>query len=132
VLTPTQCKKILDFGLDLGECVRIAKEHGVPLASGTDYISRDQHGKNLEELTLMREAGLTPEETLLVATIGGAELCGVGHERGRIAPGYVFDAIVLDEDPGDLGVFRTPGAVAGVFQAGRAVVPHERLPEEAR
>jgi imidazolonepropionase-like amidohydrolase len=131
-LTPTQCRKILDLGLDLGECVRIAKEHGVPLASGTDYISREQHGKNLEELTLMREAGLTPEEALLVATTAGAELCGVGHERGRIAPGYVFDAIVLDTDPGDLGIFRTPGAVTGVFQAGRAVVPHVRLPEQAR
>jgi imidazolonepropionase-like amidohydrolase len=131
-LTPIQCRKILDLGLDLGECVRVAKEHGVPLASGTDYISREQHGKNLEELTLMREAGLTPEDALLVATAGGAGLCGVGHERGRIAPGYVFDAMVLDVDPGDLGIFRTPGAVTGVFQAGRAVVQHERLPEEAR
>jgi imidazolonepropionase-like amidohydrolase len=131
-LTPTQCRKILDLGLDLGECVRIAKEYAVPLASGTDYISRDQHGNNLEELSLMREAGLTPEETLLVATAGGADLCGVAHERGRIAPGFVFDAVVLDADPGDLGVFRTPGAVTGVFQAGRAVVPHERVPPEAR
>src|SRR5919204_1488018 len=64
-LTPTQCRKILDFGLDMGACVRLAKEYGVPLASGTDYISREQHGKNLEELTLMHEAGLTVEETLL-------------------------------------------------------------------
>jgi imidazolonepropionase-like amidohydrolase len=131
-LTPTQCRKILDLGLDLGECVRVAKEYGVQLASGTDYISRDQHGNNLEELTLMREAGLTPEEALLAATAGGAELCGVGHDRGRIAPGCVFDAIVLDADPGDLSAFRKPGAVTGVFKAGRAVVPHERLPAEAR
>jgi imidazolonepropionase-like amidohydrolase len=131
-LTPTQCRKILDLGLDLGECVRVAKEHGVPLASGTDYISRDQHGNNLEELSLMRDAGLTPEEALLAATAGGAELCGVAQDRGRIAPGYVFDAIVLDADPGDLSVFRNPEAVTGVFQAGRAVVPHERLPLKAR
>ena len=131
-LTPIQCRKILDLGLDLGECLRIAKEYGVPLASGTDYISRDQHGNNLEELALMRDAGLTSEEALLAATVGGAELCGVGDSRGRIAPGYVFDAIVLDSDPGDLGVFRTPGAVTGVFQVGKAVVPHERLPLEAR
>ena len=56
-LTPTQCEKILDFGLDIGECVRIAKEYGVPLASGTDYIKREQHGKNLEELPLMHAGG---------------------------------------------------------------------------
>jgi len=129
VLTPAQCRKILDFGLDIGACVRIAKEYGVALACGTDYISRGQHGNNLEELVLMRQAGLSVEETLLTATIGGARLCGVDHEFGRIAPGYVFDALVLDDDPGDLEAFSRAGAATGVFQAGRAVVPHPRLIE---
>jgi imidazolonepropionase-like amidohydrolase len=128
-LTPTQCKKILDLGLDMGQCVQIAKQYGVPLASGTDYIKREQHGRNLEELTLMHQAGLTVEETLLVATAGGAELCGVAGDYGRIAEGYVFDAVVLDADPGDLTAFATPGAVTGVFQAGRAAVPHTRIAE---
>jgi imidazolonepropionase-like amidohydrolase len=128
-LTPTQCKKILDLGLDMGQCVQIAKQYGVPLASGTDYIKREQHGRNLEELTLMHRAGLTVEETLLVATAGGAELCGVGDDYGRIAEGYVFDAVVLDADPGDLSALATPGAVTGVFQAGRAAVPHTRIAE---
>jgi imidazolonepropionase-like amidohydrolase len=128
-LTPTQCKKILDLGLDMGQCVQIAKQYGVPLASGTDYIKREQHGRNLEELTLMHQAGLTVEETLLVATAGGAELCGVADDYGRIAGGFVFDAVVLDADPGDLTAFATPGAVTGVFQAGRAAVPHPRLAE---
>jgi imidazolonepropionase-like amidohydrolase len=128
-LTPTQCTKILELGLDLGECVRIAKHYGVPLASGTDYIRREQHGRNLDELTLMRRAGLTVEETLLVATAGGAELCGVAGDYGRIADGYVFDAVVCDADPGDLSAFASPGAVTGVFQAGRATVPHPRIAE---
>jgi imidazolonepropionase-like amidohydrolase len=126
-LTPTQCRKILDLNLDIGACVRIAKEYGVPLASGTDYISRTQHGKNLEELVLMRDAGLTPEETLLVATAGGAALCGVGDRLGRLATGYAFDALVLDADPGDLSCFAEPGAVTGVFKRGVPVVPHARL-----
>jgi imidazolonepropionase-like amidohydrolase len=128
-LTPRQCEKILGLGIDIGECVRIAKEYGVSLASGTDYIKREQHGKNLEELALMRRAGLTPEEALLVATAGGAELCGVADEYGRIAPGHVFDAVVLDEDPGDLSVFLEPGAVTGVFKAGVPAVRHPRLAE---
>jgi imidazolonepropionase-like amidohydrolase len=122
-LTPTQCRKVLGLGLELGRCVQIAKEHGVPLACGTDYISRTQHGGNLEELALMHEAGLTVEETLLAATAGGAELCGVADQYGRIAPGYVFDAIVLDDDPGDLSAL----AVTGVFKAGAPVVAHPRL-----
>jgi imidazolonepropionase-like amidohydrolase len=123
VLTPTQCEKVLGLGLELGRCVEIAKEHGVPLACGTDYISRTQHGGNLEELALMHAAGLSVEETLLAATAGGARLCGVEQDYGRIAPGYVFDAIVLDEDPGDLGDLRA----TGVFQAGVPVVGHPRL-----
>jgi imidazolonepropionase-like amidohydrolase len=126
-LTPPQCKKILDFGLELGGAVRLAKEYGVKLAIGTDYIMREQHGGNLEELLLMRQAGLTVEETLLAATAGGAELCGVDGDHGRIAPGQVFDAIVLDADLGDLSAFASPGAVTGVFKAGVPVVAHERI-----
>ena len=126
-LTPTQCRKILGFGLDFGGCVRLAREYGVKLAAGTDYISREQHGKNLEEIALMHHAGLSVEEALLSGTAWGAELCGVGGEYGRIAPGYVFDAIVLDEDPGDLSRFGEPGVVTGVFKAGRPVVRHSRL-----
>jgi imidazolonepropionase-like amidohydrolase len=130
-LTPAQRAKILDFELELGGCVRIAKEHRVRLAIGTDYISRSQHGGNLEEVALMREAGLTPEEALLAATVGGAELCGVADRYGRIAPGYVFDAILLDDDPGDLSGFGEPGTVTGVFKAGEPVVAHERVRDGA-
>jgi imidazolonepropionase-like amidohydrolase len=126
-LTPTQCQKVLGLGLDLGGCVQVAKEYGVPLASGTDYIDRRQHGGNLEEIVLMHQAGLTVEEALLTATAGGAALCGVSDEYGRIAEGYVFDAFVLDEDPGDLTVLTRPGAVTGVFKGGDPVVVHPRI-----
>jgi hypothetical protein len=34
---------------------------------------------------------------------------------------------VLDEDPGDLSLFRKRGAVSAVFKDGLPVVPHERL-----
>jgi imidazolonepropionase-like amidohydrolase len=127
IFTPTQCDKILSLGLELGACVQLAKEYGVPMASGSDYITRRQHGRNLEEIALMREAGLTPAEALLAATSGGAELCGVADTYGRIAPGFAFDAIVLDEDPGDLSRFHEPGVVTGVFKGGEAAVLHPRF-----
>ena len=110
----------------LGEAVRIARAHRVKIALGTDFISREQHGRNLSEIANLADAGLTVEEALLAATAGGAELCGVADQYGRIAPGHRFDAIVLDADPGDLR-FAREGRVAGVYRGGTAVVPPERL-----
>ena len=96
------------------------------IALGTDYITSEQQGTNLREIASVAEAGMTIEEALLAATQSGAELLGVGDRYGRIAPGYVFDAIVLDEDPSDLAFART-GRIGGVFKAGRPVVEHPRL-----
>ncbi len=127
VLTPVQCRKILDFGLELGGAVRIAKEHGVRMAIGTDYISREQHGSNLEELALMQEAGLTVEEVLVAATSGGAELCGVADRYGRIAPGFVFDAVAFAREPADFRRLLEPEAIAGVVKAGHVVAGTGRL-----
>lgn len=120
-------RKVRAIESRIGSAVRIAHEHGVRMALGTDFVARDQHGRNLEELALMHEAGLPAAETLLAATIRGAELCGVADRYGRIAPGYVFDAILLDEDPSDLSVFRRPGSVTGVFKGGAMVVEHPRF-----
>ena len=97
------------------------------IALGCDYYLFRQHGRNLEEISLLHQAGLTVEEALLAATLGGAQLCGVSGKLGRIRPGCVFDAIVLDQDPGDPAIFERPGAVAGVFKAGAPVVPHPRV-----
>jgi imidazolonepropionase-like amidohydrolase len=113
-------KKVLELRDSFGECVRIARAAGVRIASGCDWIDRRQHGRNLEELALLHEAGLTVEETLLAATSNGAELCGVGDRYGRIAPGYVFDAVVLGRDPSDMAVFRDKSTVREVFKGGVA------------
>jgi imidazolonepropionase-like amidohydrolase len=114
----------------VGEAVQIAREQGVKIALGTDFITREQHGRNLGEIAHVVDAGLKVEEALLAATRGGAELCGVADRYGQIAAGFVFDAIVLEDDPHDLAFART-GAVGGVFKGGRAVVRHPRLGAEA-
>ncbi len=113
-------KKVLELRDSFGQCVRVAREAGVRIAAGCDWIDRRQHGRNLEELPLLHEAGLSVEETLLAATSGGAALCGVAERYGRVAPGFVFDAIVVGRDPSDLAIFRQPGAVREVFKAGVA------------
>jgi imidazolonepropionase-like amidohydrolase len=98
----------------------------VKIALGTDFISREQHGPNLREIAAVADAGLTVEEALIAATRAGAELLGIGDRYGRIAPGYFFDAIVLDDDPSDLA-FARQGKVGGVFKSGRPVVMNSRL-----
>ncbi len=117
---PYALEKVRELQDRYGECVRIAREAGVRIALGTDCIDRRQHGRNLTEIALLHEAGMPLEETLLAATAGGAELCGVEHLYGRIAPGYVFDAVVLGEDPSDAAVFRRRETVHEVFKAGHA------------
>ena len=106
----------------LGNAVRVAREAGVPLAVGTDFISREMHGHNLEELSFMHQAGLPVEEVLLAATCGGAALCGVDETLGRFAPGYVFDAVIFDRDLGDLSMLQERGSVKGVFKSGQLIV----------
>jgi imidazolonepropionase-like amidohydrolase len=128
-LPPYATRKALALKARVGHAVSMAHEHGVKIALGTDYVSREQHGRNLEEIALARQAGLEPHEALLAATTRGAELCGVSDRYGRIAAGYVFDAIILEEDPSDTTIFTRPGAARGVFKAGVPSVRHPRLGE---
>jgi imidazolonepropionase-like amidohydrolase len=120
-LPPATAAKALDLGDGFGEAVRIARDAGVRIALGTDALSADMHGRNLRELTLMHEAGMPLTEVLIAATAGGAELCGLGATHGRIAEGYVFDAIVLGRDPSDPAVFADPATVTTVFKRGTVV-----------
>ncbi len=106
-----------------GAQVAVARAAGVRIAVGSDLV---RQGANLAELSLLAAAGMPAEEVLLAATRGGAELLGEGEDRGRIAPGQVFDAVLLDRDPGDPTIFEDPEVVTGVFQGGLAVRPHER------
>jgi imidazolonepropionase-like amidohydrolase len=43
--------------------------------------------------------GFTPVEALRTVTSGGAEACGLGDRKGRLAPGFDADLLVVDDDP---------------------------------
>ena len=126
-LPPALARKALEVEPLQGRAVEIARAAGVRIALGTDSFTRQAHGRNLREITLMHRAGLSPAEALLAATAGGAELCAVAERYGNLEPGCTFDAILLDEDPSDTLVFERPEAVTGVFKAGVPVVRHPRL-----
>ncbi len=132
LLPSERAARAIEVSAVLGEAVAVAHAAGVRVALGSDFGHRDHHGANLSELALLRRAGLSAREALLAGTVTGAELCGQSGVRGRIAPGYVFDALLLDDEPGDLEVFRDPATVTGVFQGGEVVRAHPRLGAQSR
>lgn len=97
--------------------MRGAVKAGVKIAMGTDS-GVFPHGENLEELVLMREAGMTPEEVLQAATRSAAELLKLA-DRGRIATGLRADLVVVAGDALDFDGFAQ--RITSVYQRGRLV-----------
>lgn len=120
-LSPVSARKALELEGVVGECVRIARDHGVSIALGSDFMTRDQHGFNLVEIDSLHRAGLTPQEALLSATAVGQDLCERGSSYGRIQTGFAFDALILGADPSDTAVFTDPKTVKSVYRSGRLV-----------
>jgi imidazolonepropionase-like amidohydrolase len=73
---------------------------GVPILAGTDAANPGTaHGASLhQELRLLVTAGLTPIQALSAATAAPAARFGLS-DRGRIAPGYRADLLLVEGDP---------------------------------
>ncbi|GAC1415751.1 MAG: amidohydrolase family protein [Actinomycetota bacterium] len=82
------------------ESIANAVSAGVKIAMGTD-CPVSPHGTNLEELTLMLQAGMKPAEVLRAATTTAAELMGLSSELGSIEPGKRADMVFVNGDPFD-------------------------------
>lgn len=69
---------------------------GVPIVAGTDEVA----GFTLQrELELYVQAGMTPSQSLQVATWNAAKYARVLDDRGSISPGKRADLILVDGDP---------------------------------
>jgi len=91
---------------------------GVPIAAGTDSISR--FGDYALGLKLLHRAGLTPMELVTSATSVAAKSIGMDDKLGTIKPGKLADLIYLDGDPlTDVEAF---GRVNSVVLNGQLVV----------
>ena len=75
-----------------------AYKAGVNIAFGTD-VGVGAHGTNAEEFVYMHEAGMTPEDCLISATINAAKLIGVEDRIGTLEEGKYADLIALPRDP---------------------------------
>ena len=83
---------------------------GGTITTGTDCLPWCGYGLP-DELRLLVEAGLTPAAALRAATIDGAKALR-WQDRGRIAPNFTADLVLLDGNPlQDIGNVRLVRAV---------------------
>jgi imidazolonepropionase-like amidohydrolase len=97
---------------------RRAAEAGVKVAMGTD-AGVVPHGTNLEELQLMADGGMSPQDVLVATTRTAAELMGLSRELGTIEPGKRADLVVVAGDPFDFTDLAE--RIERVYQDGRLV-----------
>jgi imidazolonepropionase-like amidohydrolase len=92
---------------------------GVPLLAGSDVNSSHVFpGFGLhDELTLLVEAGLSPEAALAAATVSPARYFGATDSLGTIAVGKLADLVLLDADP--LADIRNTRRIRAVVLNGR-------------
>jgi imidazolonepropionase-like amidohydrolase len=98
--------------------VRTAIGAGVRIAMGTDS-GVTPHGRNLRELALMAELGMSPAAVLEASTRSAAQLLGVAEDRGTIEPGKLADLVLVDGDP--FAFDTLPDRISSVWLAGRHV-----------
>ncbi|WP_040703618.1 amidohydrolase family protein [Nocardia takedensis] len=87
---------------------------GVQLIPGTDSgIPHTPHGCYPSSLAAYTDLGLTPGETIDMATRRNAYALGIGHRTGSLAAGMVADLLAVPGDPTrDLDLLDTPVLVA--------------------
>ena len=95
-----------------------AKAHksGVKIAFGTDS-GVSAHGDNAQEFALMVEAGMSPADAILSATVNSADLLGVSETLGSLEPGKLADMIAVKGNP--LENIRLLESVAFVMKDGK-------------
>jgi imidazolonepropionase-like amidohydrolase len=73
---------------------------GVRLVSGVDsgIAPAKRHGVLPHAVCELVTAGLSVSAALATATSGAAQACGIGARKGRLAPGYDADLLVVDGD----------------------------------
>ncbi len=78
--------------------VNLAYNSGVKLAFGTDS-GIYPHGRNAEQFSLMKEAGMSEINILQSATITAAALLGIDNKTGSIVEGKWADLIAIKGNP---------------------------------
>ncbi|SDR94486.1 metal-dependent hydrolase family protein [Microlunatus soli] len=107
--------KIEETAAQAEDDLRRAIDAGVRIAMGTD-APLYPHGRNLDEITLMTQHGMSAADALYAATASAAELLGVEEDRGSLRPGCRADLVIIEGDA--LDVARLQDRVRAVYQDG--------------
>lgn len=78
-----------------------AVKGGVKISFGTDAGVFNAHGTNAKEFTRMTEAGMTPMDAIVAATIHNADLFQLSDDLGTIEAGKLADIIAVRRNPID-------------------------------
>lgn len=101
--------------------VRRAIAAGVPIATGTD-AGIHPHGRNLEELGLLVDAGMSPLQAIHAGTLAGARLMRLADHLGSIESGKAADLVLTRADPlTDIKALGDADNIRVVWQSGRPV-----------
>ncbi|OKP78519.1 amidohydrolase [Paenibacillus sp. P3E] len=98
-LNPLICDRAARAAEAHSKAIGYAQKAGVRLGFGTDYATPALHGYNLQELDTLMDYGLSRTEVWKSATESAAGILGSGNELGRIAEGYIADAIIYNANP---------------------------------
>jgi imidazolonepropionase-like amidohydrolase len=76
-------------------------EAGAPMVAGTDagIAPIKPHDVVRYAPATLRQLGFGQAEALRTITSAAAAACGLGHRKGRIAPGFDADILAVDGDP---------------------------------
>lgn len=105
------------------ESIARAVAAGVKIGMGTDS-GVGVHGENLDELALLAGVGMSLEQVLAATTSIAGELITPHGSVGRLAPGYLADAVVLDgilESTAQLGAVQS--MIESVWKDGQDQFP---------
>jgi imidazolonepropionase-like amidohydrolase len=95
--TPAQRARLAEDYRILARTVARMDSIGVHLAVGSD--TQEPGRSVLDELCLLRDAGIPSWRVLRIATLYSAEAVGQGREYGAIEKGRRADLVLFDDDP---------------------------------
>ncbi|AEG17138.1 amidohydrolase [Methanobacterium paludis] len=103
------------------ENIKKAYRAGVTIALGTD-CGVLSHGRNLEELSLLQDIGMTPDEAIVAGTKTGAECLGWQDKVGTVEEGKFADIVISKTNPlEDIKSLGNPDNIVMVIKDGTIV-----------